>query len=150
MMMMMMMMMMSFIYLGEIQEEKLVKHQFTEPWDYSDLILVVENEKFHVHRALLSMNSPVFKAMFQSQFKEATSSEIPLPEKKANEVLDFLKQIYFPYVKERVEITSKFENIFHSWVKYHSLIYTQCILFIYVSFIYVQYRRIPKITAPRK
>ena len=103
--------MISFIYLGDIQEEK-VKHQFSEQWDYSDLILAVENEKFHVHRAFLSMNSPVFKAMFQSQFKEATSSEIPLPEKKADEVLDFLKQIYFPYIKERVEITSKFKNIF--------------------------------------
>lgn len=114
------MVMMSFIYLGDIQEEK-VKHQFSEPWDYSDLILAVENEKFHVHRAFLSMNSPVFKAMFQSQFKEATSSEIPLPEKKADEVLDFLKQIYFPNIKERVETTSKFENIFHGWVKDHIL-----------------------------
>ena len=102
--------MMSFIYLlGDIQEGK-VKHQFSEPWDFSDLILAVENEKFHVHRSFLSMNSPVFKVMLHSEFKEATSSEIPLPEKKADEVLDFLKQIYFPYIKERVEITSKFEN----------------------------------------
>ena len=30
-------------------------------------------------------------------------------------VLDFLKQIYFPYIKERVEITSKFENV---WLVY--------------------------------
>ena len=106
------MMMMSSMYSGEIQEAK-VKHQFSEPWDFSDLILVVENEKFHVHRAFLSINSPVFKVMFQSQFKEATSSEIPLPEKKANEVLDFLKQIYFPCIKElELEITSKFEIYF--------------------------------------
>ena len=112
-----------YVFIGEIQEEK-VKHKFSEPWNYSDLILVVENKKFHVHRVLLSMNSPVFEAMLQSQFKEATSGEIPLPEKKANEVLDFLKQIYFPYIKERVEITSKFENIFYCWVKDHSLIYS--------------------------
>ena len=71
-------------------------------------MLVVENEKFHVHRLTLSMNSPVFKAMFKSQFKEATADEIPLPEKKASEVLDFLKQIYFQYIEERVEVTSKF------------------------------------------
>ena len=68
---------------------------------------MVENKKFHVHRLTLSMNSPVFKAMFKSQFKEATADEIPLPEKKASEVLDFLKHIYFQYIEERVEVTSK-------------------------------------------
>ena len=83
-----------------------VKHRFSEPWEDSDLILVVEDEKFHVHRLILSMNSPVFKAMFKSQFKEATSKEIPLPEKKASEVLDLLKLIYFKHViQEPVEIT---------------------------------------------
>ena len=83
-----------------------VKHRFSEPWEDSDLILVVEDEKFHVHRLILSMNSPVFKAMFKSQFKEATSEEIPLPEKKASEVLDLLKLIYFKHViQEPVEIT---------------------------------------------
>ena len=83
-----------------------VKHRFSEPWEDSDLILVVEDEKFHVHRLILSMNSPVFKAMFKSQFKEATSKEIPLPEKKAGEVLDLLKLIYFKHViQEPVEIT---------------------------------------------
>ena len=83
-----------------------VKHRFSEPWEDSDLILVVEDEKFHVHRLILSMNSPVFKAMFKSQFKEATSKEIPLPDKKAGEVLDLLKLIYFKHViQEPVEIT---------------------------------------------
>ena len=67
--------------LGEIQEGK-VKHQFSEPWDYSDLILAVENEKFHVHRAILSMNSPVFKVVLHLEFKEATSSEIPFTGKE--------------------------------------------------------------------
>lgn len=68
------------------------------------MILMVEDEKFHVHRVMLIVNSPVFKVMFKSKFKEATANEVPLPEKKANEVLDFLKQLY---VQEREEITSK-------------------------------------------
>jgi len=68
------------------------------------MILIVEDEKFHVHRVILIVNSPVFKVMFKSEFKEATANEVPLPEKKANEVLDFLKQLY---VQEREEITSK-------------------------------------------
>ena len=84
------------------------KHRFCDPWEDSDLVLVVEQEKFHVHRLILSMNSPVFKAMFTGQFKEATSSEIPLPGKKANEILDFLQHIYYQHIQEPVEITSKF------------------------------------------
>ena len=70
---------------------------------------MVENEKFHVHRLFLSINSPVFKAMFKSAFQETSKNEIPLPGKKANEVLDFLKQFY---VQEREEITSKSFHVF--------------------------------------
>ncbi|KAJ7394342.1 hypothetical protein OS493_000147 [Desmophyllum pertusum] len=103
------------------QVEK-IKHHFSEPWEDSDVILVVEDEKFHVHRLILSMNSPVFKAMFKSQFKEATANEIPLPEKKANEILDFLKKVYgLRYVKEQVKITSKllkFEGLEHGSFQY--------------------------------
>ena len=88
------------------------RHRFSEPWEDSDLILVVEDEKFHVHRLILSMNSPVFKAMFKSQFKEATANEIPLPEKKANEILDILKRVYSKqFIEEPVEITE--ENVEH-------------------------------------
>ena len=78
----------------ETEETDHEKHPFSEPWEDSDLILVVENEKFHVHRQILSIHSPVFKAMLNSQFKEATAKEIPLPGKKVNEVLDFLKLFY--------------------------------------------------------
>ena len=64
----------------------------------------MEGEKFHVHRLMLILNSPVFKAMLKSDFKEAGSGEIALPEKDADEVLDLLKQLY---LHEREEITSK-------------------------------------------
>jgi len=87
----------------------MVKHSFSDPWKGSDLVLVVEDEKFHVHRVILRLNSPVFEAMFNSQLKESTANEIPLPEKNASGVLDFLKIIYgFQYIQERVEITSKY------------------------------------------
>ena len=46
--------------------------------------------------------SPVFKAMLSNRFKEAEAKESPLPEKKADEVLNFLKQLY---MKDRDEIT---------------------------------------------
>ena len=59
--------------IGEEQEK--LKHRFSEPWEDSDLILIVEDEKFHVHRLILSMNSPVFKAMFKSGFQEAKTTK---------------------------------------------------------------------------
>ena len=85
-------------------EDQKLKHRFSEPWEDSDMILMVEDEKFHVHRAILTVSSPVFKAMFKSEFNEAIANEVSLPEKKANEILDFLKQLY---AQEREEITSK-------------------------------------------
>ncbi|XP_078374530.1 uncharacterized protein LOC144658084 isoform X2 [Oculina patagonica] len=57
---------------GEANVPKM-DHPFSQPWEDSDLIIVVEGQKFHVHRLMLSLNSPVFKAMFKSEFKEATS-----------------------------------------------------------------------------
>ena len=87
-------------------DKRIMKHRFSEPWEDSDLILVVEDEKFHVHRLIMSMNSPVFRAMLKSQFKEANANEIPLPEKKANEILDILKRVYSKqFIEEPVDIT---------------------------------------------
>ena len=78
---------------------------FSVPWEDSDLVLVVESEKFHVHRLVLILNSPVFKAMLKSDFKDAKSAEVPLQKKHPLEVLDLIKQLY-PQV--RAEITSMY------------------------------------------
>ena len=38
---------------GSSEDDKgRMKHRFSEPWEDSDLILVVEHEKFHVHRLI--------------------------------------------------------------------------------------------------
>ena len=67
---------------------------FSEPWKCSDVVLVVEDQKFHVHRYTLAMWSPVFEKMFTSEFKEKTLCEIPLPGKKAIEIKELLLIIY--------------------------------------------------------
>ena len=67
---------------------------FSKPWKCSDVVLVVEGQKFHVHRYTLAMWSPVFEKMFTSQFKERNSFEIPLPGKKASEIKELLLIIY--------------------------------------------------------
>ena len=67
---------------------------FSVPWKWNDVVLVVERQKFHVHRHILAMWSPVFEKMFTSEFKEKTLSEIPLPGKKASEIKKLLLIIY--------------------------------------------------------
>ena len=37
---------------------------FSQPWNKSDVVLVVDDKEFHVHRSMLSMQSPVFDALF--------------------------------------------------------------------------------------
>ncbi|XP_015747424.1 PREDICTED: BTB and MATH domain-containing protein 38-like [Acropora digitifera] len=73
---------------------------FSEPWLLSDVVLVVEEEKIHVHRSMLAVWSPVFAKMFTAQFKEQTADEIPLPEKKASEIKEMLQVIYPTIGKE--------------------------------------------------
>jgi len=76
---------------------------FSQPWKLSDVVLVVEEERFHVHRALLAFWSPVFEKMFTSDFQEKDKNEVPLPGKKASEIREMLLLIY-PSLTER-EIT---------------------------------------------
>ena len=83
-----------FYFLSLVGEVETKKHMFSKPWEDSDIILVVEEQKFHVHRVMLSMASPVFKAMLSGGFKEKAAAEIPLRGKKADEMTDLLKQIY--------------------------------------------------------
>ncbi|KAK3699154.1 hypothetical protein QZH41_011867 [Actinostola sp. cb2023] len=67
---------------------------FSSPWHFSDVVLIVEDTKFHVHKSTLSMWSPVFERMFTSEFTERTAEEIPLPGKRVVEVEVLLRLIY--------------------------------------------------------
>ena len=67
---------------------------FASPRYDSDIVLVVEDEKLHVHKWILTSQSPVFKAMFDGHFKEASQNEITLKEKKLQSMIQFLKLLY--------------------------------------------------------
>ncbi|XP_060567059.1 BTB and MATH domain-containing protein 38-like [Ruditapes philippinarum] len=75
-------------------EDKSPTFGFTEPSWRTDLCLVVEGTKLYVAKNILSLASPVFDAMFQSDFKEKSSDELELPGKKLRDVLEFLRCIY--------------------------------------------------------
>ena len=73
------------------QEDSL---DFSEPWQFSDVVLVVEEERLHVHRNILGMWSEVFTTMFTSEFKEKTAKEVSLTGKKPAEIKEMLLVIY--------------------------------------------------------
>ena len=67
---------------------------FASPWDGSDMVLIVEDHELHVHKWILSSQSPVFKAMFNGHFKEASQDKVTLKEKEFKSMLEFLKLLY--------------------------------------------------------
>jgi hypothetical protein len=69
-------------------------NEFTSPWNDSDMVLVVEDQELHVHKWMLKLHSPVFKAMFDGDFKEAGQDKITLEGKEYESMVQFLKILY--------------------------------------------------------
>jgi len=67
---------------------------FTQAWNNSDQILVVETKELHVHRCILNMWSSYFDRMFNSNFKEKSSEKVVLEDKNYNEILEMINIIY--------------------------------------------------------
>ena len=73
---------------------------FASPWSGSDTVLVVEDQELHVHKSFLTLQSPVFKAMFDGHFREASEDKITLKEKNVQSMVQFLKELYPPSMFE--------------------------------------------------
>lgn len=73
---------------------------FAEPWKLSDVVLVVQDRRFHVHRGTLAIWSPVFEKMLSAEFKEKNNDEILLPGKKAKE-FEVMLQMMYPSLEEK-------------------------------------------------
>ncbi|CAH3168101.1 unnamed protein product [Porites lobata] len=97
------------IELAQNKESNREPQDFTQPWKSSDVVLVVEGEKLHVHRAVLTLCSPVFETMFTSEFQEKEKKEISLPHKKVKEVKELLQVIY-PTIERKPPDEIKEEN----------------------------------------
>jgi hypothetical protein len=87
---------------------------FSQPWNKSDVVLVVGERTFHVHRAILSLQSPVFTTMFNGNFKDATQEKIELKDENCEAMLQFLKLLYPNNMLDgdKGEVGIKDENIF--------------------------------------
>ena len=86
-------------------EEESDFSDFSQPWEFSDIILEVEDVQFHVHKTILALWSSVFSTMFQSNFKEKKLQCIPLPGKSAEEFRVLLEVIY-PNFQRKLKLKS--------------------------------------------
>lgn len=78
-------------------EEDIKKEEspFSCEWEGSDVVLIVEERKLHVHILVLSLHSFVFKKMFNSsKFAESEVKEVHLPKKDYKVVENLLMIIY--------------------------------------------------------
>ncbi|XP_062580833.1 BTB and MATH domain-containing protein 38-like [Saccostrea cucullata] len=64
--------------------------QFPEDPGITDIALIVEGKKMYTAKSILSIASPVFRAMFSSDFKERNANEIELPGKIYGDFEKFL------------------------------------------------------------
>ena len=88
---------------------KITKNSFVLPvlefhdtplWDFrtpTDMVLIVEDHEFYVHKSVLAKASPVFKVMLESgDFKEKNMGKIELPGKSKEDIHRLLLFLY-PY-----------------------------------------------------
>ena len=68
---------------------------FSEPWEDSDIVFIVEGEEFHAHYTILKLQSPVFTTLFQEgKFQEGKSKKVQLPGKGKDAFQLFLRLMY--------------------------------------------------------
>ena len=72
------------------------RRTFTEPWELSDVELVVEGPLVHANKAVLAMWSPVLRAMFYGAFRERAASTVCLPGKRFDEILELVRVLHPP------------------------------------------------------
>lgn len=60
----------------------------------SSVVLLVENREVFASREVLALCSPVFRKMFESDFRERSAESIPLPGKQLRDFLEFLLCLY--------------------------------------------------------
>lgn len=107
----------SFMFPEMLEEEQTCP--FQEETHLTDVALVVEGKKLFVSKVILAVSSPVFNAMFYSNFKEKDANEVLLSDKKYDDVVTFLKCIYPDYVQT---ITSKYFNSIQISLPYFALL----------------------------
>ncbi|EFO95188.1 hypothetical protein CRE_08994 [Caenorhabditis remanei] len=81
---------------------------------YSDVVFVVENEKFYVSKLFLASQSSYFDALLLGNFNESTQTEVTLSEIKASDFQQYLEAVYgYSVIDERS--VKKILNLAHMY-----------------------------------
>lgn len=81
------------------------ENAFSSPWNNSDVVFVVEKQELHIHKAILILQSPVFKAML-----EASEEKIALEGKNLKSMVPFLQMLYPPSMFKKSKAPLNDEN----------------------------------------
>ncbi|KAF1767417.1 hypothetical protein GCK72_007376 [Caenorhabditis remanei] len=80
------------VKINEVQKEKL--RNFDEAMkEFSDVVLIVEDEKFYVSKLFLASHCTYFNSLFFGNFGEADKSEVEIKEIQAEDFQNFLELI---------------------------------------------------------
>ena len=60
----------------------------------ASITFIVENRELHASKEVLALCSPVFRKMFELDFRERLATSIPLPDKCYKDFVEFLLCIY--------------------------------------------------------
>ncbi|KAL3318302.1 hypothetical protein Ciccas_003029 [Cichlidogyrus casuarinus] len=87
--------------ISQEEETKMMDNDldFTKPFLFSDVTLICNGENLHCHRVILALYSPVFRRMFESDFKEKETNVVNLPD-EYDDMLELLMQMYGPNFKD--------------------------------------------------
>ncbi|CAH8509812.1 unnamed protein product [Dicrocoelium dendriticum] len=97
-------------------EPKTKDFDFETPFLFSDAILIVQGRKLHCHRAILSIYSPVFTAMFRNRCLENQKNEVIIPGDSYDDVKEILLHMYTPGGREMsMESAQKLLPILHRY-----------------------------------
>lgn len=98
-------------FVSEMHDEQFFTG-FSHLWssgDFSDFTIVVDDsKKFRVHKAVLSVHSPVFTAMFLNDMQEQSTGIGKIPDFSAESVEHFLAFMYTGQLKDESQVMDIF------------------------------------------
>lgn len=101
-----------------IQKKKNLRNFDGSMEEWSDVVLVVEEQKFYVSELFLASHSTYFNSLFRGKFKESKKSEVVLKDIKSKDFQDFLEVLHGEYAIDdetingnRIEGISVFSHV---------------------------------------
>ncbi|KAH3859038.1 uncharacterized protein LOC127871754 [Dreissena polymorpha] len=90
------------------QSKPTISYDFTVKTWKDDIAFIIENKRIYAAKVVLALTSPVFEAMFGSEFTERYKNEVELPGKHFDSFHEFLCCLY-PNIKKAITIDNVYK-----------------------------------------